>query len=65
MFECRAIEPKAHAPRKETEQWRTKYKGALHDNPMTKIKAQEEAARRNSPKAKALERHAAEMHKIR
>jgi hypothetical protein len=44
---------------------RAKYRGVLHDNPMTKLKAVEETARRNSPKAKLLEKQAGEMHKLR
>jgi hypothetical protein len=44
---------------------RTKYRGALHDNPMTKLRADAEAARRNSPKAKLLEMQRDELHKLR
>ena len=38
-----------------------KYKGALHDNPLTRLKAQEEERRRNSPRGTLLEKQSAEL----
>jgi hypothetical protein len=43
---------------------RAKFRGALHDNPLTKLKAQEGERRRNSPRAKLLERQAGELREL-
>jgi riboflavin biosynthesis pyrimidine reductase len=51
--------------RKETEmELREKYRGALHDNPMTKLRAAQDEARRNSPRSKLLDRQRDEVHEL-
>jgi hypothetical protein len=44
---------------------REKYRGVLHDDPVGKMKAAADEARRNSPRAKLLEKQRAELHKLR